>query len=200
MDAREQAEGEKRVMAYLVEPLEKRGFGRPTTLKVDQFEDMKRELCQKLAYMSAENLMALEEEAAGLAGGKECDRFPIAQKILERALIFQRPDDSASPLIRAIFANRLGQEAIADGWAPELLVGVRDMKKRAWPRPFQVTQIKRDAEGPTRRMRDIERRLAQGLDVSASDVAWRDRRLAIIRKCEEIGRMGGEAVGSKGAE
>ncbi|ATG47609.1 hypothetical protein CEW89_08485 [Celeribacter ethanolicus] len=198
MDAQEQAKGEALVMACLVEPLERRGFGRPTALKVDQFEAMKRELCQKLAYMSADNLMALEEEAAGLAGGKDHDRFPIGQKILECALKYQQPEDSASPLIRAIFAHSLGREAIAEGWAPELLAGVRNMKKRAWPRNFQVDQIKKAAEDPMRKMREIERRLSQGLDVSSGDAAWRDRRLAVIRKCEEIGNMGGDGAAEKG--
>lgn len=108
MDAKEQAAGERRVRELLVEPLQRRGFIKPAGMRLDQFEDMLRDLERRLAYVSAENLMALEEVAAGMASGKERNRFPIAQHILDRAGDIQAPADGDSPLILAVFGHALG--------------------------------------------------------------------------------------------
>ncbi|MBL3598085.1 hypothetical protein JMM63_21485, partial [Rhodovulum sulfidophilum] len=78
MDAREQAEGEKRVRDLLVEPLLRRGLVKPGAMTKAQFEEMLADLAKRLAYMSGPNLAALEEMAAAQPGGKDRDRFPIA--------------------------------------------------------------------------------------------------------------------------
>ena len=112
-----------RVRARLVGPLLRRGLAKPASLTNEAFATMCDDLCQRLAYMSMANLAALEEVAADQPSGKQADRFPIAQKLLKLAADIQPPDDSASPLIRAVFAAALGRDAIAGGWAPELLAG-----------------------------------------------------------------------------
>ena len=106
----------------------------------DAFEAMLTELCAKLAYMSDLNLAALEEDAASMAGGKQRDRFPVGQRILERAAQVQPPRDDASPLSRAVFANQLGLDALASGWAPELLAELRGTRR--WPGAWTVKTIK----------------------------------------------------------
>lgn len=188
MDSAEQAMGEKRVRHRLIDPLRRRGLMRPGGMKVDAFEAMLAELCAKLAYMSDLNLAALEEDAATMAGGKDKDRFPVGQRILERAAQIQPPGDDASPLIRAVFANRLGQDAIDGGWAPELLAELR--KTRRWPGAWAVKTIRERADDALRRMHDLEYRLARGDLLSQAEAGWRDRRCRDIAKCRHIAELG----------
>ncbi|MDN5789067.1 hypothetical protein [Pseudorhodobacter sp.] len=193
MDHVEQAAGEKRVRAVLIEPLLRRGLAKPGGLPKDQFAAMQADLCAKLAYMSDLNLAALEEEAAGMAGGKEKDRFPVGNKILERAGQIQPPGDDASPLIRAVFAAQLGLDALAGGWAPELLTELR--QTRRWPGSYAVQKIREKADDPVRQLRSFETRLAQGDVLTPPEDHWRTRRRALIAKCQAIAdrRQGGAA-------
>lgn len=188
MDMAEQAAGEKRVRGALIDPLMRRGLMRPAGMKVEAFEAMLAELCAKLAYMSDLNLAALEEDAATMAGGKDKDRFPVGQRILERAGQIQPPGDDASPLIRAVFANQLGADALAGGWAPELLADLR--QSRRWPGAFVVKTIKDRADDPLRRMRDIEMRRSRGDVLTAAEDDWRSRRMAAMDRCRRIAELG----------
>lgn len=194
MDSAEQANGEKRVKQVLIDPLMRRGLAKPTSLTKAQFGDMVEDLCARLAYMTDANLMALEEQVAANAGGKDKDRFPIGQRILEWAAQIQPPGDDASPLIRAVFANQLGQDALADGWAPELLVELRG--SRRWPGSWSVKIIKDKADGAVRQMRDLDAKLARGEALAPAEDQWRSRRLTAIAKCQRIADLG---QGSGGA-
>lgn len=188
MNSAEQAAGEKRVRQLLIEPLLRRGLAKPGSLSKQGFADMQDELCAKLAYMSDLNLAALEEEMAGKAGGKEKDRFPVGNKILEDAGRIQPPADDASPLIRAVFAASLGLDALAGGWAPELLADLREARR--WPGSWAVKTIREKADDAVRQLRALDERLARGGDLSSSEVQWRQRRLALIAKCQRIADMG----------
>lgn len=194
MDSAEQANGEKRVRGVLVDPLMRRGLAKPTSLTKAQFGDMVQDLCARLAYMTDANLMALEEQAAAHAGGKDKDRFPIGQRILEWAAQIQPPVDDASPLIRAVFANQLGLDALAGGWAPELLVELR--LSRRWPSAWQVKTIKEKAYSTIRQIRDLDARLARGDVLTPAEGQWRQQRLLTIAKCQRIADLG---QGSGGA-
>jgi hypothetical protein len=195
MDSAEQANGEKRVKGVLIDPLMRRGLAKPTSLTKAQFGDMMEDLCARLAYMTDANLMALEEQVAANAGGKERDRFPIGQRILEWAAQIQPPGDDASPLIRAVFANQLGLDAVTGGWAPELLVELRT--SRRWPNAWQVKTIKDKADGAVRQLRDLDAKLARGDALSPSEDQWRSRRLSVIAKCQRIADLG-QGIGDAG--
>ena len=188
MDSTKQADGEKRVDAVLIKPLQRRGLAKPGSLTKAQFEEMIKDLCARLAYMSEPNLMALEEQAASNAGGKDRDRFPIANRILEWAGQIQSPSDEASPLIRAVFSSQLGADALAAGWAPELLVELK--KNRRWPNAYVITQIKQSAGDSVTRMIRSDEALARGDELSPDLAAWRDRRGAALQKCRDIAAMG----------
>ncbi|MFB9223995.1 hypothetical protein [Paracoccus cavernae] len=185
MNSEEQAQGEKRVMQMLVDPLKRRGLAKPSALTVAQFDEMIEGLCQRLAYMSAGSLMALEEQAAASPGGKDRDRFPIANQILQWAADIQPPGDSASPLIRAVFAHASGQAAVAEGWAPELLAEVR--KTRRWPGSYTLSKLREGAGTAIRRLQDIEARLARGGELGPVDKDWRAQRVAVLQRCREMG-------------
>lgn len=184
MDGAEQAEGEKRVMRLLVEPLKRRGLARPTTLTVAGFDAMVADMCARLAYMSEASLLALEEQVAANPGGKDRDRFPIANLILTWAADIQPPGDGASPLIRAVFGHAVGQSALEEGWAPELLFELK--KTRRWPGAWTVKTVKEGAGDAIRRLRDLDARLARGDTLSPAEAEWRDRRIAALRRCREI--------------
>ena len=109
MDTTEQAQGEKRVRECLIDPLYRRGLARPTSLTKAQFEDMIGDICARLAYMSTTNLAALEEQIAANPGGKDKDRFPIGNMILEWAAQVQPPGDDASPLVVRCFQTSSGK-------------------------------------------------------------------------------------------
>ncbi|MEX5515701.1 hypothetical protein [Pseudophaeobacter sp. 1A09344] len=186
MDSAEQANGEKRVRAVLVEPLLARGLAKPKGFtKQSDFDGMvAKVLCPKLAYMSELNLAALEEEVAANPKGKGRDQMMIPNEILERAAKIQPPADEASPLMRGVFAAALGRDAMADGWGPELLRFLR--KHREWPKSRDVGGIKSEAEAALRKSDAINRRQQSGQPVSNQDRAWLAGRNKAQRKCEEI--------------
>lgn len=184
MDSKEQAAREKQVQTLLIDALERRGLARPSTLTRAQYEDMCRDMCQKLAYMTDISLQALEEQVAANPAGKDRDRMPIANRILEWAGAIQPPEDGASPLMRAVFAHDLGRAAITEGWAPELLAYLRD--KRMWPTPYAMSLIKEKADPARRQMMLIEERQSYGRELTPADEAFLARRRASIEKCKRI--------------
>jgi hypothetical protein len=188
MDSTLQAYGEKRVEALLINSLQRRGLAKPSSLTKVQFEDMVKDLCARLAYMGEQNLMALEEQAASNPGGKDRDRFPIANRILEWAGQIQPPGDEASPLIRAVFAAQLGTDALIAGWAPELLAELKKMRR--WPNAYAVSQIKTRAGDSVSRMVRADEVLARGDQLPPELTSWRDHRLAALRKCADIAALG----------
>jgi len=187
METAEQAEGEKQVRRVLVEPLERRGLARPTSLTKAAYDAMVDDLCQRLAYMSAGNLAALEEQAAAHPGGKDKDRVPIANNLLKWAAEIQPPGDDASPLIRAVFAHGLGQDALMGGWAPELLGDLK--KNRRWPGGFAIKGIRERADEPVRQMAKLDERLARGATLTEQENQWRQRRMAALDRCRRIAEM-----------
>lgn len=190
MDSAEQAIGEKRVKQFLIEPLQRRGLAKPSTLTKIQFDDMVKDLCARLAYMTDQNLSALEDQCAGNAGGKAKDRFPIGNHILDWAAQIQSPEGDGSPLVRAVFSQSLGLDALAQGWAPELLGELK--KTRRWPSSFVVKGIRDRADSNMRQMRRIEDRLALNEFVPPNELDWRDRRLSVIRRCQAIADLGNQ--------
>lgn len=184
MDAEEQRAGERRVRELLVEPLMRRGLGKPAHLTKDQFEAMQGDLCQRLAYMAPEMLAALEEHAAASPSGKDRDRFPIGNQILEWAALFQPPKDTASPLMRAVFAHRMGRDAMAEGWAPELLAYLR--RQRRWPGAFEVRKIAEEGRSMAARLADIEMRLARDGEVRRDEAEFQRQRRAVLTRCADI--------------
>lgn len=194
MDSAEQASGEKRVREHLIEPLERRGLARPGSLTKAQYEEMCRDLCARLAYMTALNLEALAEQVAANPAGRDRDRLPIANKILEWAGQIQPPREDGSPLIRAVFAADLGRRALSEGWAPELLRHLRET--RLWPGSFAVERVRETGRENDRRTRAVQAAIDGGRFVPEADRAFLDRRGAAVRRCEEIAelvRIGGEA-------
>lgn len=184
MEAIEQAEGEKRVQEVMIAPLLALGLARPSLLTKAEFEVMLKTMRQMLAYMTAENLVRLREEIEARPGGKEGDRFPIALTIMKWARKKQEPKVGPSPLLLDVFASEMGKQALAKGWAPELLINIRGARR--WPGPFTVSQIKTSADDAMRRLPDIEMRIARGDDISKEDAQWRDQRREAIQKCQDI--------------
>lgn len=184
MEAEDQKAGERRVRALLVDPLVRRGLGKPAHLTRDQFEAMQEDLCQRLAYMAPDMLAALEEHAAASPSGKDKDRFPIGNQILEWAAQFQPPEESASPLMRAVFAHRLGRDAMAEGWAPELLFHLR--RVRRWPGAFEIRKMTEEGRALATRLADIEMRLARDGEVRQDEAEFRARRRAALERCAAI--------------
>ncbi|MEX0304315.1 MAG: hypothetical protein AB3N24_17990, partial [Leisingera sp.] len=87
-------------------------------------------------------------------------------------------------LMLKVFDNPLGREALAKGWAPELLTHLKG--HRSWPGAYTVSQIKAAADDPTRLLEDIDLRLSDGRPVSEAEAAFRDRRRAALQKCQDI--------------
>lgn len=187
MDSAEQNAGERQVRDLLIRPLERRGLLRPAGQSRDQFGDMVADLCARLAYMSETGLMALEEQCAANPGGKAGDRFPIGPVILKWAADIEPPEDSASPLIRAVFRHQIGQDALDAGYAPELLALVR--KDRRWPGAFALKLLRDQASGIIRDMALIDEALARGDEISLAQAALRARRRMQNDKCRAIAEL-----------
>lgn len=184
MDAKEQAAGEKRVQETLIAPLEALGLARPSTATLAKFEVMKKELRQKLAYMSGDGLVTLRQWVEAHPEGRNGDRFPIPLKILARAREIETPHTGPSPLMLNVFRDVLGLTAIHEGWAPELLEFIT--AGREWPGRWSQTKLRERADTPVRRLADIEMRLARGDRISAVEEAFRARRVAALGKCQAI--------------
>jgi hypothetical protein len=189
VNEQEQKAGEARVREHLIETLERMGLTRPGSMKAAAFEAMQHEICKRLAYMTIDGLGALAEDMAGRGGGKERDRFPLAVRILERALIIEKPPgDDAGPLVRKVFASRIGQSSIESGWAPELMGWVTTEWK--WPGDYVVSKI---SEGARAAVREHERLLSAdraGVDLTSADRALLERRRAAIARCENARALG----------
>jgi len=188
MDEQAQKAGEARVRELLIEPLQRLGLTRPASMKQAVFDDMQHEICKRLAYMTADGLGALAEDMAGRGGGKERDRFPLAVRVLERALVIEKPPgNDAGPLVRKVFAGGTGERALRDGWGPELMVWVTSEWK--WPGEYVLSKI---AEGARPKVREHERlvALARSDALLPVDQAVMDRRLALIARCENARALG----------
>ncbi|MDO6483079.1 hypothetical protein [Shimia thalassica] len=193
MNAKQQAEGERRVKDLLIDPLLRRGLVKPSNMRIDQFDAMTDDMCKRLAYMTALNLEALQEVAANMASGPAKDRFPIAQKVLKAAADLQPPSDGASALMRAVFAHEIGAEAIAEDWGPELLGHVR--RTRQFPKAFSVSEIKARAADNARRVEKIGDQRRRGGEVSPQDEAFIAARDQALESCRRI-----RAVALQGAQ
>lgn len=196
MNEQEQKDGEKRVQALLIDPLERLGLLRPSGMSKAAFGAMQAELCQRLAYMTPQGLGALAVDMEGRAGGANKDRFPIATKVLERARLIEQPKADASPLIRKVFAERVGEEALRDGYAPDLMKWLR--AHRTWPSPYVVGQLRDAARDAVRRVDALSRDVANSRDIARSDQAWLDARNASVERCKharQLGLQDAETVG-----
>ncbi len=174
----------------LVEPLLRRGLVKPGAMTKAQFEEMLADLAKRLAYMSGPNLAALEEMVAAQPGGKDRDRFPIANAILKAAAQIQPPADDASPLIRAVFAHAVGRQALAEGWAPELLDDLRH--NRRWPRSYALGQIRQAAGEALRRHAHLAG--AGPGQLSPAEAAWLRDREARLAHCRSIADLAGASA------
>lgn len=188
MDDAEQRAGEARVKEVFIQKMTALGFMKPAGMKVDQFEAMQREICQKLAYMSEVGLGALVEVMQDMGGGKAGDRFPVAPKILAEARKIEAPEAGASPLVRKVFASGAGARALEEGFAPELLVWLK--ANRRWPGDFILSTVRQEARDNVVRFGELERDVANGRDLSPEMEGWRLRRRAAIARCEEARILG----------
>lgn len=192
MDSIEQAAGEKRVRDTLFAPLERLGMTRPSGMKVAGFEDMKSEICAKLAYMSEADLASLGEQIQSNPAGPAKDRFPSGPLILKWAADISPPSDSASPLLRNVFASAIGRQAMAEDWGPELRLWLK--KNRQWPKDFMVKMIRDQALDGSNRMRRLKRKLEQGERLSDADARWYAGRERAREACEQIVQLGKTGV------
>lgn len=187
MEHSEQSAGERQVRELLIRPLERRGLLRPAGQSRAQFGEMVQDICARLAYMSAGGLMALEEQCAANPGGKGGDRFPIGPVVLKWAGEIEPPADSASPLIRAVFRHQIGQDALDQGYAPELLALLR--RDRRWPGAYALKVLRDQAAPVMREFALIEEALARGGEITQSQASLRARRRMQIEKCRDIAAM-----------
>lgn len=187
MDSDAQKQGEARVKKRLIDPLIRQGLQRPGGMTVSVFQDMQRELCQKLAYMSELGLDALAEIGAGMAGGSGKDRFPIARALLEQAGRIEPPPDDGSPRIRAVFQHAVGRAAVAGGYAPELL---RELKKvSTFANDYMVTMARERAAVNRGRLDQIKRQRAAGGTVSDEDLAFEAARAKADALCKQLSEI-----------
>lgn len=177
-------EAKKRVKLHLVDPLKRLGLRRPSDMTVTQFDEMIDELCGRLSYMRTLNLDALAEQASVRPGGKDGSRFPMASKILAWAADIQMPEDSASPLMIAVFSGQIGREAMAEDWAPELLSHLR--KNRVWPLKTDLKAIKDRAQDARHRIAKMQELIGRGFTASDADQKLDEKRRAAAQKCLRI--------------
>ncbi|MBB5515783.1 hypothetical protein FHS89_001803 [Rubricella aquisinus] len=183
MDRQQQADGEKRVKAVLIDPLmTERALKRPAGVTKAQFDAMIEGLTKRLAYMTETNLAALCAHVAARAEGKAKNVLPSSRTILEWARQIQLPPDDGSPLVRAVFGHRFGQRAIDEGFAPELLASI--LRREGFPNEFGLGQIAKEAAVYVDRMARFEDHLAGGGSLDHLQRKWYEERRATIERCK----------------
>ncbi|ANB33468.1 hypothetical protein M2324_003283 [Rhodovulum sulfidophilum] len=109
---------------------------------------------------------------------------------LKAAAQIQPPADDASPLIRAVFAHAVGRQALAEGWAPELLDDLRH--NRRWPRSYALGQIRQAAGEALRRHAHLAG--AGPGQLSPAEAAWLRDREARLAHCRSIADLAGASA------
>lgn len=190
MDDVAQRDGERRVRSVLIEPLLALGLTKPGTMRKAQFETMLRTLEQTLAYMGEDNLVELREKVAANPIGKERDRFPLALHIQKWAKDVKPPQaEGPSPFIGRVMAHETGRVAIERGYAPELLLHIRD-NRGTFPGAWTLSKIREAADPAVRRYADLVMRRDRGEALGGEESAFVADRARALGECEEIRRIG----------
>lgn len=160
MDSEALKEGKERVRQTLVQPLTARGMQRASGVTVAVHEAQMDALAARLAYMTADNLLALAEVVEMNATGKARNRWPSELVICQWARQLQPPPPSDSHLVTTYLRSGAGRRARAEGWLVELYVYLK--KHGRPPNEYSIREMKIEADTNMRRRARLQDAVRSG--------------------------------------
>lgn len=184
MTEQEHDTGRRAVRTHLIEPLQADGMVRNKRTTVEAHKAFLDRLVDKLAYMTADNLIALRPVVAGLGEGKGLDIWPSLQAITAHAYRMQPPPDQSDEILWSWLHSIEGPKCRALG----TLFATRAFIKKFRKPPVGDFQKGRVAERQAEINRDLEemrrlRGLGEATDSQLAALAEYER---ILGDCEAI--------------
>jgi hypothetical protein len=184
------AEGKAAVRQLLVQRLDEAGLVRMKSVTADAHARMLDRLAEKLAYLSAANLMVLAEcvidysaHAAGVGRGA----WPAEVLIIGWAHGLQTPTPQTAPIVASWLRSIEGPVADVGGYLVELY---RHLIRHPVPvMAFTLTKIKEEARDNQRRQALMRDRIARGVD-GQEDRQWLQAYLSDEREARALVDLG----------
>lgn len=181
-------QGKGAVRVLLIERLLDAGFVRPRGVTAEVFERQKKHLAERLAYMSAENLMTLAEVLIGKA--TKGYAWPSELMVMQFASGLQAPPPMQSRIVTSWLASIEGPKAVLRGDLVELYRYVR--RHHAPPQgTYAAKKIAEEARDNARRRTIMQERMRDGV-ASDEDRRWlrdwetdQEAALALVRAGQE---------------
>lgn len=158
--------GKAAVRAVLLDRLEGAGMMRPKRMGVEPFEAGKKFLCERLAYMSRDNLAVLADALIDTATSNE---WPSEMVVMSLARGIQAPPPATSRALSSWLASVEGPKAVAGGYLVDLYRFIRG--KLRPPTPYEMGEVKVRATESARRVQLINEWIRAGRG-SDEDRAW----------------------------
>ena len=86
-------------------------------------------------------------------------------------------------------ASSVGDDALAGGYAPELLAHARANRGK-WPGPFTMSQLKDKAREAFRQFEDLQLRESRNDELTSEERQFLAKRKAEIDTCRQIAALG----------
>lgn len=183
MEGQELRDGRKRVKDHLIDPLNRKGMIRNRNTSVSDHEQMLTDLQNFLAYMTIENLAALEEVVERNAEGRNKNLWPVEVSIRNWARRLQMPSASESRLVRSYLQSSAGQAALDGGFLVELFLYLKKMGIP--PNDYAYVVIRDEAKQNAGKLESVKRDQQNGRAVPRA-VAWAENYRTTKRRCIEI--------------
>jgi hypothetical protein len=159
-------EGKAAVKALLLERLEEAGFLKPRRLGAEAFEKGKAYMAERLAYMTADNLMVLADALVDTAQGSD---WPSEIVVMQLARGIQAPPAATSRALSSWLASVEGPKAVAGGYLVDLYRFIRG--KLRPPMPFEMNLVMGRAVENARHRMMVDDRVRRNA-ASDEDRAW----------------------------
>lgn len=171
-----------RVRRLLIAPLVEAGFRRPRGVTAEKHEAELSSICDHVAYLSDDAILALRQELLPKGQGRDRNIWPSLATVVGHAeYLEQRPIEELDALLRW-FRSRAGPEARADG---TLVESYRAFRKFKVPPARFMHMIRREAAESRDKMRLIEDRIARGVAMP-EELTWRREYLAELAHVERL--------------
>lgn len=192
-----EAQGRAAVRARLVDVLDRAGMVRHRDKTVEAHREWIARLCDRLAYLSPQNLDVLAAEMVTRGQGRGRNEWPSEVLILTWARALQAPPFNEWPIVRSWLHSIEGPVAEAGGYLVELVQWLRRHGRP--PTDYDMRQIRDKAVENARQAERVRERIAQGAPWP-EDGPWMERRLRDEAYARQIVAAGVEHRATKGAD
>jgi len=178
--------GKAAVRLHLIQRLEAAGLVRPGRVSREAFEAGHRHLCERLGYMTVDNLQLLAETLIDAAKGRD---WPTEAVIVLAARSIQEPPPAQSRAMTWLESVE-GPKAVMRGDLVEVYRHIRRHNRP--PLPWQMREIAEQARENARRLQIAEEWLVSPQGLRDDEAKWRAAYLADRRAAHELVERGNQ--------